>query len=90
MQLAQFSIDGRHSLGLVSDGGIIDLHGHLPATVRTMVDLIEQYVEVLPILRSVERTRPHFSLRQVALRAPVTRPAVIELPSIHEQPIAVE
>jgi 2-keto-4-pentenoate hydratase/2-oxohepta-3-ene-1,7-dioic acid hydratase in catechol pathway len=77
MKLAQFSADGRDSIGLILDNGIVDLHTRIPSDVLTMVDLMERWEELRPTLQSMGNRAPDFSLSQVVLRAPITRPGKI-------------
>src|SRR5277367_3764716 len=77
MKLAQFSVDGSKSIGLVLDNGIVDLRNRIPSDVVTMVDLIERWQELRPTPQSLVNRSPDFALSQVVLRAPITRPGKI-------------
>jgi 2-keto-4-pentenoate hydratase/2-oxohepta-3-ene-1,7-dioic acid hydratase in catechol pathway len=77
MKLAQFSKAGRNGLGWVREDGVIDLRERLPGELTTMVDLIERWKEVRPILQSLDAPKPDFQLQDVTFRAPISRPGKI-------------
>ena len=77
MKLAQFSKAGRNGLGWVLEDGVVDLRERLPKQVTTMVDLIERWEEVRPILQSWGASKPDFQLQDVTFRAPISRPGKI-------------
>jgi 2-keto-4-pentenoate hydratase/2-oxohepta-3-ene-1,7-dioic acid hydratase in catechol pathway len=77
MKLAQFSVGNRSSLGLVANGGVVELCNSLPETIKTMVDLIAHWGDVRPLIQSLAGCAPDFVLEEVTLRAPVTRPGKI-------------
>ncbi len=77
MKLARFSFQGVQSLGLIVEGGIIDLAGHLPLPCKDMAALIENYSALAPSVRKLEREPPELSLAQVTLHAPMLRPGKI-------------
>jgi 2-keto-4-pentenoate hydratase/2-oxohepta-3-ene-1,7-dioic acid hydratase in catechol pathway len=77
MKLAQFSKAGRNGLGWVREDGVVDLRERLPGELTTMVDLIERWEEVRPILQSLDAPKPDFQLQDVTFRAPISRPGKI-------------
>jgi ureidoglycolate lyase len=76
MKLVTFMADGRERVGIVVGDGVVDLsNGSFPTT---MIGLIEVWPKIEnEVRRFVAAAKPHFSLSQVHLRAPVPRPPKI-------------
>jgi 2-keto-4-pentenoate hydratase/2-oxohepta-3-ene-1,7-dioic acid hydratase in catechol pathway len=77
MKLAQFSEQGAAGIGVVVADGLVDLRSRLPSKVKTMVDLIEHWNEVRTAIKYFSTLSPDFSMEQVTLTAPVSRPGKI-------------
>lgn len=77
MRLASFDAEGKARIGIVRDGGLIDLtrHAGIPAT---MIGLIEAFPQLKPQLEALaDRAAADYRLDQVQLKAPVPRPSKI-------------
>jgi 2-keto-4-pentenoate hydratase/2-oxohepta-3-ene-1,7-dioic acid hydratase in catechol pathway len=77
MKLAQFARGKETGVGLVLDGGIVDLGRHLPASPHTMMELVCGWDEFRPMVQALSTATPDFDLDEITLRAPIARPGKI-------------
>jgi len=76
MKLATFESDGRERIGVVKDGGIVDLSGYDVAP--DMVALIAGWANLKEkVARIAAEAKPRYQLSDVHLLAPVPRPQKI-------------
>ena len=77
MRLATFEQDGRPRVGLVAGDDIVDLSQAAPELPRDMIGLIRDWSRLGDAVRTLAGTKPHLSLRDVRLLAPVPAPQKI-------------
>ena len=77
MKLATFEHDGRLRIGVVVDEAIVDLSQAAPALPRDMIGLIRAWPRLGDTVRKLAGTKPHHSLHDVHLLAPVPAPQKI-------------
>lgn len=77
MKLATFETGGRERIGLICDDALIDLSQANAALPQDMRALIAAWPDVASEVRALENTKPHFSLSEIHLKAPVPRPQKI-------------
>lgn len=77
MKLARFSEAGSTRIGIVDDGGVLDISNAAPEFPVDMVELIERGEEGLREARAVSGQAPRLDLKQVRLEAPIARPPKI-------------
>lgn len=78
MKLATFDAGKGARIGIVKDGGVIDIARALPSAPATMTALIADWDRQAPALRRVEaEAAPDFALDAVRLLPPVPRPGKI-------------
>jgi 2-keto-4-pentenoate hydratase/2-oxohepta-3-ene-1,7-dioic acid hydratase in catechol pathway len=76
MQLISFARDGREGYGAVKDGGLIDLGARLGRDAPALIDMIANGLQARAA-EIVARAAPDFSLEDVTLDLPLTRPGKI-------------
>lgn len=77
MKLARFNTVNQEGVGLVVDGGIVDIGRRIPRPRATLQDLIANWVESRPQVERLQSCEPDFALGEVTLRAPIPRPGKI-------------
>lgn len=77
MRLATFEHDGRPRIGVVVGEVIVDLSQAAPELPRDMIGLIRDWPRLGDAVRKLAGTKPHLSLRDVHLLAPVPAPQKI-------------
>jgi 2-keto-4-pentenoate hydratase/2-oxohepta-3-ene-1,7-dioic acid hydratase in catechol pathway len=77
MRLATFEHDGRQRIGVVVDEAIFDLSQVAPELPRDMIGLVRDWPRLGDSVRKLAGTKPHFSLGDVRLLAPVPAPQKI-------------
>lgn len=79
MKLATFTASGEAELGIVKGERIVSISRAAPRLATSMIDLIRRWHEVEREVRRIDdaRNEPALELKNVALKAPVTRPGKI-------------
>ena len=77
MKLAQFSVDGHSSIGLVLDQGIVDLAQRLPGRPHTLPEVMSLWDDQRATVQALCTAAPDHSLGEVTLRAPISRPGKV-------------
>jgi 2-keto-4-pentenoate hydratase/2-oxohepta-3-ene-1,7-dioic acid hydratase in catechol pathway len=78
VKLVRYADRGGNSLGIVKNGGILDLRKHWPVLRDDMIALIEMWPDIASTLpRLAAESAPDTSLADVRLLAPVGRPGKV-------------
>lgn len=77
MRLLSFEQAGRPRIGLVADDAVVDLSQATPELPRDMIGLIRDWPRLGDTVRKLAATKPHFSLGDIHLLAPVPAPQKI-------------
>lgn len=78
MKLASFEMGGETHVGIVVDGGLIDLAKAAPDLPKDMIGVIRAWQDIEGRMRGIaQSTPPHLKLKDVHLLAPVPRPQKI-------------
>jgi 2-keto-4-pentenoate hydratase/2-oxohepta-3-ene-1,7-dioic acid hydratase in catechol pathway len=78
MKLARFAREpGQAGIGLVVEGGIVEVARHLPGAPKSMAALLEQLEQFRGELGSIAEREPDHELGAIELLAPVERPGKI-------------
>ncbi|MEH6758387.1 MAG: fumarylacetoacetate hydrolase family protein [Parasphingorhabdus sp.] len=77
MKIAIFSTDKTRLVGLVTNDGIIDLAKHMDNAPPTMIEVMKNWDTLEPILSSLAFKKADYSLDEVHLHNPISRPGKI-------------
>lgn len=76
MKLASFSVSGIRRVGVVVDGGVVDVERHVPCVPDTLTELIEHWDLFRHILVGLPTTSD-FAMSEVTLHAPIAKPGKV-------------
>jgi 2-keto-4-pentenoate hydratase/2-oxohepta-3-ene-1,7-dioic acid hydratase in catechol pathway len=77
MKLTTYSAGGARRVGIVVEGGIVDLAQHVPGAPATLIELISRWPEFRGLAETASGRAPDLPLREARLHAPIGRPGKI-------------
>jgi 2-keto-4-pentenoate hydratase/2-oxohepta-3-ene-1,7-dioic acid hydratase in catechol pathway len=77
MKIARFTTHNQDGIGLAVEGGIVDVGKRMSRPIATMLDVIENWVELRPQLQRLQSCQPDLAMHEIVLRAPIARPGKI-------------